>query len=238
MSIMISHPRIAFFIACFAALALGGAVFAQGDSTSDESETAATGDVPQINAKAPAKTATPKLITSKPAAAKPVKEAQAVPALRPTATAQQLPNGASSINESYGSWTVSCRLNDGQKLCTLAQIQGNKQTGQRTFGIELLTPKSGKIDGTVVMPFGLKLDAGASLKLDDKDFGQTLHFSTCIPDGCLLPVSFPTTAIEALQKGTALSVNSIGLGNGQPVTFSISLDGFAAALKRVTELGS
>jgi invasion protein IalB len=174
----------------------------------------------------------------KPVAAKPIKQAQApIPALPSAVPAKQLPNGASSITESYGSWTVSCRINDGQKLCSLAQAQGNKQTGQRTFGIEFLTPKGGKIDGTVLMPFGLKLDAGATTKLDDKDFGQPLHFSTCIPDGCLLPVSFSASATEALQKGTALSVTSIGLSNGQAVTFSISLDGFPAGLKRVSDLG-
>jgi invasion protein IalB len=35
----------------------------------------------------------------------------------------------------------------------------------------MLTPKDGKTTGNILMPFGLKLEAGAVLKLDDKDFG-------------------------------------------------------------------
>ncbi len=227
---MISKTRISLVIASVGALALGGAVFAQVDTAPEQSEP----DVPSpAKTKTSAKTAAPKL-----AAAKPVKEAQATPALRLAASTPQLPNGASTITESYGNWTVSCRVNEGQKLCTMAQVQGNKQTGQRTFGIDLLTPKGGKTEGTILMPFGLKLDAGATMKLDDKEFGQALHFSTCIPDGCLLPVTFPAGVTEALQKGTTLAVTSISLGNGQAVTFTLSLDGFPAALKRVTDLGS
>lgn len=149
----------------------------------------------------------------------------------------QLPNGASSINETYGDWTVDCRLSDGQKLCVLSQAQGNKETGQRTFAIELRTPKDGKIEGTILMPFGLNLDSGAILKLDDKDLDQGLRFSTCVPQGCLLPISFPTVATEAMKKAKALVVASLNLANGQAVTFNVSLNGFPAAFDRVAVLG-
>jgi invasion protein IalB len=39
------------------------------------------------------------------------------------------------------------------------------------------------------MPFGLNLDAGVLLKLDDKDIGKGSRFFTRVPRGCLLPVS-------------------------------------------------
>lgn len=51
------------------------------------------------------------------------------------------------------------------------------------------------------MPFGLKLEAGAILKLDDKDLGQGVRFSTCVPQGCLLPVSFPSVATRCDAQG-------------------------------------
>ncbi|WP_246731682.1 invasion associated locus B family protein [Methylocapsa sp. S129] len=41
-----------------------------------------------------------------------------------------------------------------------------------------------------------------------------------------------------MKKGTTLSVARLNLSNGQAVTFSISLNGFPAALKRVLDLGS
>jgi invasion protein IalB len=152
------------------------------------------------------------------------------------APAGQLPNGASSIRETYGDWTVNCRLLEGQKQCLLLQAQGDTQTKQRLFEIELRTPKDGKTEGTVLMPFGLKLDSGAILSLDDKDLGQALRFSTCHPQGCLLPVSLQTATIEAMKKGKVLTVASLNLNNGEVVAFKISLDGFAAASARFAEL--
>jgi invasion protein IalB len=151
-----------------------------------------------------------------------------------TAPATQLPNGASST---YGDWIVDCRLLEGQKQCLLMQAQGNSQTKQRVFEIQLRTPKDGKTEGTILMPFGLKLDNGAILSLDDKDLGQGLHFSTCTPQGCLLPVSFQTATTDAMKKGKMLTVASLNLNTGEVVAFKISLEGFAAASARIAELG-
>jgi invasion protein IalB len=64
-----------------------------------------------------------------------------------------------------------------------------------------------------------------------------LHFSTCVPAGCLLRISFPTTAVDAMKRGKMLTFASLNL-SGEVVTFNVSLDGFAAATSRVVELGS
>jgi invasion protein IalB len=165
--------------------------------------------------------------------------ANQAPAGQPTtvAAATPLPNGASSINETYGDWIVDCRLVEGQKQCMLLQAQGNNQTKQRTFEIQLRTPKDGKIEGTIIMPFGLKLDNGAILSLDDKDLGLGLRFSTCLLQGCLLPVSFPTATVDAIKKGKMLTIASLNLNSGEVVAFKIPLEGFAAASARMDELG-
>ena len=223
---------------------IGSARAQQTDAPSDQTETAAPSPAaPDAPRRAPAK---PRAKTAAPKAAAPATAAQAqeaapstpVAAPAPSEPAAQLPNGASSITESFSDWTVNCRIDGGQKVCALSQAQGNKQTGQRSFAIELTTPKNGRTDGAILMPFGLKLDAGAVLKLDDKDLGQGLRFSTCIPGGCLLPVSFPVVATDAMKNGTTLAVTGVDLGSGQAVTFSVSLKGFPAAIKRVIDLGS
>lgn len=170
--------------------------------------------------------AAPAAPVAMPAAAAPAADASA-----------QLPNGASSIVETYGDWTVNCGIENAAKVCVLSQAQGNKETGQRTFAIELRAPKSGLSDGTVLMPFGLRLESGAVLKLDDKELGQGLRFATCIPQGCLLPFSFPAAATDAMKNAKNLAVVSQNLANGQAVTFNISLNGFAAALARSIQLG-
>lgn len=169
-------------------------------------------------------------------APRPITRAQAPAVQQPASSVATLPNGASSINEGYGDWTVDCRIVDRQKQCALSQAQGNKETGQRVYAIELRPPANGKTEGTILMPFGLNLDAGAILKLDDKDLGQGLRFSTCVPQGCLLPVSFPTVATDAMRKAGKLTAASLNRSSGEAVTFNVSLNGFGTALDRLVQL--
>ncbi|RXT56267.1 hypothetical protein B6S44_08660 [Bosea sp. Tri-44] len=157
---------------------------------------------------------------------------------QPTAQAARLPNGATAVNEVYGDWTVDCRINDGQKLCVLTQSQGDSRTNQRVFAVELRAPKDGRAEGTILMPFWLKLENGAVLKLDDRDLGQGLRFSTCSPAGCLLPVSFPTVATDAMKGGKTLTAAALNLSNNDVVSFNIALNGFGPALDRLVQLAN
>lgn len=150
--------------------------------------------------------------------------------------APTLPNGAASINETYGDWTVACSIADDEKVCVFSQTQGNNQTGQRVFAIELRPPADGKTEGMLLLPFGLKLDDGVKLKIDEQNLGQGARFSTCVPAGCLVPLSFPAVATDALKKGEKLIVNATRSGGGEPPIFTIPLNGFTAAFNRTTEL--
>ncbi|WWP77271.1 invasion associated locus B family protein [Bradyrhizobium sp. 26S5] len=148
----------------------------------------------------------------------------------------QLPKGASAISETYGDWIVKCLLDGGAKLCTLGQTQLSKETNQQIFAIELI-PSDGKAEGNILMPFGLKLDTGAVVKLDGKDLEQT-RFSTCTAQGCLLPVSFPTVVTDTMSKAKTLTVAAQNINGGQAVAFNVPLNGFGGALERTIQLGS
>jgi invasion protein IalB len=150
--------------------------------------------------------------------------------------AVSLPNGAASINEVYGDWTVNCVIADNSKRCGVSQEQGNNQTGQRLFAIDLQPPANGQTNGILLLPFGLKLDDGVTLKLDEQNLGQGARFSTCLPSGCFVPVSFPTVATDAMKKGEKLVITAKRDGGGEVPTFTVSLNGFSAALKRAAEL--
>lgn len=150
--------------------------------------------------------------------------------------AVSLPNGAASINEVYGDWTVNCAIADNSKRCGFSQEQGNSQTGQRLFAIELQPPANGQTNGVLLLPFGLKLDDGVKLKLDEQNLGQGARFSTCVPSGCLVPISFPTVATDAMKKAGKLIITATRNGGGEAPTFTISLNGFTTAMSRVAEL--
>jgi len=153
---------------------------------------------------------------------------------QPAPQAAQLPGGANSLQESFDDWRVICATQGTVRRCTVAQEQSSAQSRQRILAIEL-GMNGDKLEGILVLPFGLVLDRGAALQLDDQPAQAALRFRTCLPAGCLVPISFDAKTTAALRKGGSLKVK-VGLENGQDQTLPISLKGFATALDRLTAL--
>lgn len=145
-----------------------------------------------------------------------------------------LPNGATSLQETYEDWVVACGLTEVGKHCLLSQQQ-TQQNGQRVLAIEL-TPGGESIAGSLVLPFGLSFAAGAGLQVDDKTDQSMLPFSTCLPVGCIIRLNFDTALVEAMRTGNQLKVNVRAEGAAEPTAFSVSLKGFSAALERTRSL--
>ena len=151
-----------------------------------------------------------------------------------TALAAPLPGGASTLQETYQDWTVSCQSQKDTTICAIRQEQSSSQTGQRVLTAELRNVE-GRVEGVLLMPFGLDLAKGASLKIDEAA-GPNLTFSTCLPQGCLAPVTFDAKQVAALKAGTNINITTTALSPSQAVAFKVSLKGFGAALDRITAL--
>lgn len=152
-----------------------------------------------------------------------------------SAFAAPLPGGASTLQETYEDWTVSCQSQKETSVCAIRQDQNSSQTGQRVLTAELRNIAGGKVEGVLLMPFGLDLAKGATLKIDEAA-GPNLVFSTCLPQGCLAPISFDAKQAAALKAGSNLNVTATALSPSQPVAFKVSLKGFGAALDRIVAL--
>lgn len=146
----------------------------------------------------------------------------------------KLPGGASSLQETYEAWSLGCQ-GTPQTVCAISQQQV-QQNGQRVLAIELKREADGALAGNLILPFGLRLDAGAALQIDTAAPQQPLRFSTCLPGGCLVPLNFDAETVTALRGGTLLKVNVQSI-DAKEVPLSISLKGLAAALDRLEVLG-
>jgi len=146
-----------------------------------------------------------------------------------------LPGGASSLQETYGDWRVACVMRETERLCSLSQ-QHSQQNGQRVLSIEIVPSAENAANGTLVLPFGLLLSAGVTLTVDDQPIGSALPFSTCLPAGCLVPLALDSQTIERAQAGSRLAIGATASSTGAPLSFTLSLEGFAAALIRTREL--
>jgi len=145
-----------------------------------------------------------------------------------------LPGGASSLSETYKDWSVSCAQQGAAKQCAMSQVQ-TQQNGQRVLAVELLPPNGAAVAGSLVLPFGLALDAGVTLQVDDKPKPAPVHFRTCVPAGCIVPLTMDVQMLADLRAGAVLKVLAVADG-GAAAPFSISLQGFGTALDRLTAL--
>lgn len=164
--------------------------------------------------------------------------ATAVMSPRPIAAAETapatLPGGATSLQETFSDWQVGCVVQGSVKRCAITQEQVNQQSRQRVLAAEL-TLAGDKLDGVLLMPFGLALDKGVALQIDDQPATSTLRFRTCVPGGCLVPLNFDGKTVAALRVGSVLKLRAAADG-GQDQLYTISLKGFAPALDRIAVL--
>jgi invasion protein IalB len=169
----------------------------------------------------------------------PVAGGQQAPA-HPPSTAkpqapQTLPGGASQMQETHGDWRVTCVQQPEGKFCAMAQQLADKDSRQLVVGIELKTTSADTAEGTLIMPFGLALEKPVTMQVDDAGTPITARYRTCVPAGCLVPLTFDGPAIATLKKGTALSVKATADG-GKDASFRISLSGFGSAFDRTAAL--
>lgn len=156
--------------------------------------------------------------------------------LAASASAAPLPGGAGSLVETYQDWIVACQAQNNATQCVMRQVQSNKETGQNVLTIEFASVADGKLQAALLMPFGLALAQGVTVRIDDAPAGSPAAFSTCIPQGCLASISFDAGQAAKLKTGTNLNLNATALAPPQPIALKVSLKGFSAALARVGEL--
>ena len=149
---------------------------------------------------------------------------------------QELPGGATSLQELHGDWRVACVQQDSKKVCALSQQQTNKDTGQLLLAIELQAVSADRVEGTLILPFGLALERPITFEMNGAPTASVLRVRTCLPVGCLVSLSLDPATITAMRKGTSLTIRATA-DDGQGALFTISLNGFAGALDRVSALG-
>lgn len=149
----------------------------------------------------------------------------------------QTAENPSVTQETYRDWQVICRVPEGgtAKSCVMSQERVDNGTGQRVMAVELRPAETSGMHATFIMPFGLALQAGVSLQVDDKEPTPAIPFSTCIPVGCVLPVTLDNDVVKILRGANTLNMKIQTLA-GEDMTLAFSLSGFTAATDRIAAL--
>ncbi len=133
-----------------------------------------------------------------------------------------------------GDWTVF--IEDGAvadglgRHCAISQTQFDMDTCRPVLSIELV-PENGGLRGTLVLPIGLSPRNGMILQCDEAAPGPTLPFGTATRLGCIVELDFGAGIIECWQRAHSLHIKATDAETKREKLFSISLNGFSAALK-------
>jgi invasion protein IalB len=139
----------------------------------------------------------------------------------------------SQCQEDYRDWRVACFVVPERTECTLQQHLVDERRHQNVLDIELGAPDEGMLGGTLVLPLGIAIDRETSLQVDDSADRRVVNIQTCLPVGCVARLAFDRDFMASLRRGAKLKVAGFAAsGDGIPVTFTISLDGFPQALDR------
>ena len=166
----------------------------------------------------------------------PIPVAAALAASIACANAEPLPGGSNSLMETYDDWSVVCQVKSDATACAVRQVQASKQTNQTVLAIEILGTPKDKLSGFMLLPLGLVLANGAQLKIDDGDAGVAIAFSTCLPQGCVVPLDLDGDMAARLRAGKTLTVSMVATDSNRSLALPVSLKGFSNALDRVADL--
>lgn len=157
------------------------------------------------------------------------------------AVVSSVPPAASAAiqRETYQDWQVACAPFAGKRRCAVIQQQAGQAAGgtggrQRLFAVELV-PTPTAATGTLILPFGLDLAKGVSLKVGSNPAAPAIAFRTCIPAGCIVPLEFSAQAIAILRDAPSLTVIVTEADNGHISSLPISTKGLAQAIDRVRQ---
>jgi invasion protein IalB len=105
-------------------------------------------------------------------------------------------------------------------------------TGQLLAGVTIRMPADSQTPVLMIRtPFGLNLPAGLKLAIDDRPVA-TLPLQTCDGGGCYAGEVVSAELLEALKRGTTLSVTFQDTTQ-RDIAVPVSLNGFTAAYDKI-----
>lgn len=153
--------------------------------------------------------------------------------------ATSLPDHVSSVQETYQDWRLLCQAPGGMNKtdevrCVLTQKAVDIRTHRSVMSLRL-EPDGEQVRGVVTVSFGLDLLHGLTLTNASQPVGDVYSFSTCLPTGCLVPLSFDDEQWHAVLKDNFGTFTALSF-SGQPVKLLFSTRGLEQAMRRAREL--
>lgn len=146
------------------------------------------------------------------------------------------PDGVSAVPETFGVWTVSRALRNGKWVAAVTQHKTARGPQKAAVAIDIVPVGNGRATGMLILPFGLRLATGVSLKVDSQRVSYAFPFATALPIGCMAALDLDEALIGSLRAGSVLKIAAGLYETGRTAVFQLSLEGFVSAYARAIEL--
>jgi len=156
----------------------------------------------------------------------------------PIATPETATVGQTYLAAAFEVWEQRClKTEDGSDPCQLYQLLKDTSGGPvAEMSIFDLPPQAQAAAGaTVVVPLETLLTANLQISID-KGKAKIYPFTFCAPIGCIARIGFTVEEVEQFRKGAGAVMTIVpAVAPDQKVDLNISLKGFTAGFKAVTE---
>lgn len=140
-------------------------------------------------------------------------------------------SAGSKAPTSTEAWAIRCD-EKGDGYCEIFQRLVSKENNQRVIEFAIGYPDKEKdAQVVIILPFGILLTEGVSVKIDDTQLGK-LPVRTCTEAGCILLTAMDKDVVNKLISAKSLTIGFADM-QSKPVNLSLSLDGFANKLKEI-----
>ncbi|MCT6855059.1 MULTISPECIES: invasion associated locus B family protein [Bombella] len=153
--------------------------------------------------------------------------------------ATSLPDKVPFLRETYQDWQLACQApggtnKSGEVKCVATQRAIDVHTHKSVMSLRL-EPDGEQVRGVVTVSFGLDLLHGLTLTNASQPVGDIYSFSTCLPTGCLVPLTFDDGQWRTLLKDNIGTFTALSF-SGQPVKLLFSTRGLEQAMRRARDL--
>ena len=140
---------------------------------------------------------------------------------------------AESTTHVFDDWSVNCLIENenSQKSCAMTQRGIDNQTGQTVFQLLLNKESEKKLGLEVLVPLGVKLQAGVEIQVEKKKL-LNIPFEACVNKGCVAKQRISQNQQKFFIRGSTGVVLIKDLSNNE-VKLPFSLNGFQKALNKL-----